>query len=378
MTVVVTGIGLVSALGSTAPATWRALLLGRSAIAQHQPFADLEPVPLAMVDTQPAKVAELLAAATTEALQDAGLTPPLGHCGVVVGSSRGQQARWEQFLRHGPDQWIDSLPHLPSAWVARQVQASGPVLAPMAACATGLWAIAQGCQLIHSGQCDRVIVGAVEAAISPLTLIGFLQMRAMAQTGCYPFDIAREGLVLGEGAVVLVLETEALARSRQAKSYGHILGAGLTADANHISAPDAGAGAGLAAIRHCLRQSRLAPESIGWIHAHGTSTQLNDAYEADIIQQLFPETTWVSSTKGATGHTLGASGALGAAFCLLALAHQTLPPCVGLTVPAFDLNFVKTAIATPLDACLCLSFGFGGQNAAIAFARCDREPSPHR
>lgn len=370
MAVVVTGLGLVSALGPTVRDTWNGLLAGRSAIALRQAFADLPPRPLAMIGKQPQELTTLLTRATAEALDDARLSGPLPDCGVVIGSSRGYQARWETAARTGEVAgWLESLPHMAAIAVARQVHSRGPLQAPMAACATGLWAIAQGSLLIRTGQCDRVMVGAGEAAVTPLTLTGFEQMRALAHRGCYPFDQRREGLVLGEGAAVLVLEDERLARSRSAPIYGRVLESGLTADAHHISAPDAAGQSGQQALHTCLTRSGLAPEEIGLIHAHGTGTRLNDAYEARLIQANFPKTAAVVSTKGALGHTLGASGAIGAAICLLSLRQGILPPSVGLAQPAFSLNLVRRATEQPIAAALCFSFGFGGQNAIAAFAR---------
>ncbi len=371
MTVVVTGIGLVSALGPTYPMLWQQLLQGRSAISLRQPFPALAPRPLAMLGKHPAQVDGLLQQATQAAIADAQLTTPAPQCGVVIGSSRGYQAQWEQFLTTGRiERWLDSLPHMGAIAVARQVGSHGPVLAPMAACATGLWAIAQGVQLIRSGQCQQAIVGAGEAAISPMTLTGFEQMRAMGQTGCYPFDERREGLVLGEGAAVLVLEAESLARRRGVRIYGRVLGVGLTADANHVTAPDtAQQQGGLTAIKTCLRTSQLRPEDVDLVHAHGTGTPLNDAYEATLIQTVLRPEVLVTGTKGAIGHTLGASGAIGAAICLGALDQQMVPPCTGLQQPAFNLNFVRQPLSAKLTTTLCFSFGFGGQNAVIAFGR---------
>jgi 3-oxoacyl-[acyl-carrier-protein] synthase II len=371
MAVVVTGIGLVSALSSNADQAWQRLLSGESAIALRQPFPELRPRPLAMLGKQPAKLDKLLIAATQATIQDAGLSGNLPDCGVVIGSSRGHQAQWEGFLTTGMiDNWADSLPHMGAITVARYVGSQGPVLSPMAACATGVWAIAQGTDLIRSGQCDRVLVGAGEAAITPLTLAGFEQMRAMATTGCYPFDQRREGLVLGEGAALLMLESEDVARDRSARIYARLLGAGLTADANHVSAPDATSHTGgLAAIRTCLERSQLTPDAVDLIHAHGTSTRLNDVYECALIQTIFPGSVWVTATKGATGHTLGASGAIGAVMCVMALQQQVVPPCVGLRDPAFNLRLTQTAERTPLTTALCFSFGFGGQNAVIALRK---------
>ena len=371
MAVVVTGIGWVSALGQNAPETWQRLLRGDSAIALRQPFKALPPRPLAMIGKRPSDLNALLWTAVTDAVTDAQLSLPLPNCGVVIGSSRGYQRDWEAAL--ASDQvaaWLEHLPHMGAMTVARHLASQGPVLSPMAACATGLWAIAQGADLIRAGQCEQVLVGAGEAPITPLALTGFEQMKALAQTGCYPFDEQREGLVLGEGAAVLMLESEAAARARGAKVYGHFLGAGLTADANHISAPDAvSQQGGLSALHTCLRRSQLLPEDVSFIHAHGTSTRLNDAYEATLIQKVLPSTTWVTGTKGATGHTLGASGAMGVAACLLSLNQQVLPPCTGLRTAAFDLNLVTQATSASLSTALCMSFGFGGQNAMVAFRR---------
>jgi 3-oxoacyl-[acyl-carrier-protein] synthase II len=376
--IVVTGMGLVSALGKTAASTWQRLLAGDSAIAFRQPFPELPPRPLAMVAKTPQPLTPLLLTAVAAALQDAGLQAPLPACGVVIGSSRAYQGQWEQWgqspelLASRP--WLASLPSMLAVQAARHVGSQDRVLAPMAACATGLWAIAQGVDLIQQGYCQRVMVGAAEAAVTPMTLAGFEQMRAMAPEGCYPFDRDRQGLVVGEGAAILVLETASLAKQRSARVYGQVMGAGLTADAYHLSAPDPHGSGGLTAIQQCLTRSQLRPEQVGFIHAHGTGTHLNDAYESALIQRCFPHFPAVSSTKGATGHTLGASGAVGAVMCLLALHHQTVPPCVGLSQPAFPLNFVRQQRAIALQAALCFSFGFGGQNAVVAFKRWGEAP----
>ena len=404
MDVVVTGIGLVSALGSL-ETTWRYLLAGRSGIQKQQPFVELEPRPLALIAAKPSSLALLTQQVVTAALKDAGLLPPLVDCGVVVGSSRGNQAQWEQLARKRLSEviaewadpspptphtshptphtsypiphsllptpvpnWLETLPHAAAIATARHIQTTAVVQSPMAACATGLWSIAQGFELIRTGQCERVLAGAVESPITPLTLAGFAQMGALAQTGAYPFDCDREGLVLAEGGAVLVLEAATLATQRGATAYGSILGAGLSADGYHISAPAPDNRAAIAAVKQCLQRSELAFDAIDYIHAHGTATRLNDHNEAHLIQSLFPKGVPISSTKGATGHTIGASGAIGAAFCLMALKHQVLPPCVGLTQPDFALNFVMQSAPSKLQSALCLSFGFGGQNAAIAFA----------
>lgn len=376
--VVVTGLGLVSALGSRDNATWHKLLNQESAIAMAQPFPDLAPRPLAMIGDCPASLRELTRQLVLETLEDADMTPPLPDLGIVVGSSRSAQGSWEaiagRFLTADPEfpnlsNCLDYLPDLPARMAAQLTGTQGIVQAPMNACNTGMWAIAQGYELIRCGYAQQVLAGAIEAPITPLTLAGFTQMGALAKTGCYPFDRDREGLVLGEGGAFLLLESLESAQQRQASIYGHILGAAFTSDAYHVSAPKPDRMSAAIAIKTCLERSGLTPSSIDYIHAHGTSTPLNDAAESQLIQHLFPATVPVSSTKGATGHTLGASGALGIAFSLMALKHQILPPCVGLREPEFNLNVVCAARSQPIQHCLCLSFAFGGNNGAIALGK---------
>ena len=368
MKIVITGIGLRSALGNLTE-SWQALLQGKSGLSLHQPFSQFAPIPLGLMASLPSTLPPLVAAIAQDALQNAQLVAPLENCGVVVGSSRGCQGIWEQWASSKQpviENWLETLPHQASLLTADQIGQAELVLSPMAACATGIWAIAQGCQLIQQGRCQRVLAGAVEVPITPLTLAGFQQMGALAETGCYPFSQEREGLVLGEGGAIFVLESSTLAQQRGAKIYGTIQGWGFSCDASHVSAPAIDNHSATLAVKQCLERSRLTPEEINLIHPHGTGTQLNDRREADLIQSLFPASVAVSSSKGATGHTLGASGALAVAFSVMALQEQVLFPNVGLQTPAFDLNLVKTAYAANLRHALCFSFGFGGQNAAIA------------
>ena len=363
-------MGLVTALGPTATTTWEHLLAGKSGIRLGQPFAELPPRPLAMIGDQPADLEDLLRLAVAEAIADAQLTPPLPDCGVVIGSSRSFQGRWERMARQ-PDwaenPWLEALPHMGAMSVARQIQSLGPVLAPMAACATGLTAIFQGYELVRRGQCDRVVVGAAEAPITPLTLAGFEQLGALATTGCYPFAPEREGLVLGEGAAVLVLESEASLAARSGpQPYGCILGAGFSADAYHRTAPDPALGGSRLALQRCFYYSGLEPGQVDYIHAHGTGTPLNDAHEAQLLTGAFDPLPWMSSTKGATGHTLGASGAIGAAVCLLAMRHGLLPPNVSDRGQSIYPKLVTAPTPAKAGVTLCLGFGFGGQNGVLA------------
>ncbi|MEG4046198.1 beta-ketoacyl synthase N-terminal-like domain-containing protein [Microcoleus sp. Pol17_C1] len=420
MDVVVTGIGLVSALG-TLDCSWKRLLSGESGIRQHQPFIELERRPLALIGTKPVDLMSLIRQVLIDAVQDANLTLPLRDCGIVIGSSRGFQANLELLASEGSSatsnvrdvtdgrktevgrslrelgrgksqearefpitdsqfpipnsqlpitnsQFVNFLPHMGAIAAARAIGSTGPVLAPMAACATGIWSIARAVDLIRTGECQRAIAGAVEAPITPLTLAGFSRMGALANTGCYPFDENREGFVLGEGGALFVLESADLARRRGAKIYGRVSGFGLTNDACHANAPDLGGGSAIAAVNQCLKRSNLEAVDIDFIHAHGTATDLNDRHEALLIEKLFNRGVAVSSTKGATGHTLGASGALGAAFCLMSIKYQMLPPCVGMKKPGFELDFVRCTRSAIVRNVVCLSFGFGGQNAAIVLS----------
>ena len=401
MDVVVTGIGLVSALG-TLETSWKRLLSGESGIERDQPFLELERRPLALIGTKPADLITLIRQVLADALQDANLILPLADCGIAIGSSRGFQANLEQLasvgIRHSeeetakkeeetgkekegralpiPDyqlpitdsQFVNFLPHMGAMAVARAIGSTGPVLAPMAACATGLQSIARAVDLIRTGECQRAIAGAVEAPITPLTVAGFNRMGALANAGCYPFDENREGFVLGEGGALFVLESAELASRRGAKIYGRVSGFGLTNDACHVNAPELGGKSAIAAVNQCLKRSNLAAVDIDFIHAHGTATELNDRHEALLIQKLFHPGVAVSSTKGATGHTLGASGALGVAFCLMSIKYQMLPPCAGMKKPGFELDFVRCARSAIVRNAVCLSFGFGGQNAAIVLS----------
>lgn len=371
--IVITGIGFRSAFGDLA-STWKGLMDSRSAIELLQPFTDLPQLPLALIDSQPTNVLDLTQVVVAEAFRDASLSLPLLDIGVTVGSSRSCQSEWEKLIANSTTKpaatnWLDILPHSPAIATARYTGTRSAVLAPMAACSTGIWSLAQAVGLIRSGACERAIAGAVEAAITPLTITGFRQMGALATTGCYPFDRHREGLVLGEAGAVFILETAALALARGARIYGEVLGFGLTNDANHMYSMDETGTAGANSIQQCLDRSQLKAVDIDYIHAHGTSTLLNDRRESQLIHQVFPDGVAVSSTKGATGHTLGASGAMGIAVCLQAIATQTLPPCVGLTDSEFDLDLITTSRAASVNYSLCFSFGFGGQNAAIAIGK---------
>ena len=374
MDVVVTGIGLKTCLGSL-QSTWKSVLQEKSGIKTRRLFNALPAYPLGLIEARPSNLNDIAQKISVDAVADAQLQAPLENCGVVIGSSRGCQVTWEQLAARDSKllgdsvDWLQTLPHQPAIATARYLQTTAPVLAPTAACATSIWTLFEGYELIRTGRCERVLVGAVETPISLLTLAAFERMGALATTGCYPFDRSREGLVLGEGGGMFVLETAELAQRRQAKIYGKISGFGLTCDAYHISTPQAVKGSAVIAIKQSLERSNLEPSAIDYIHAHGTSTVLNDRHEAQLIQHLFPHGVAVSSTKGATGHTLGASGVITTALTLMAMKHDYLPPCIGLQNSEFDLDLVTQPRKAKCDRAMCFSFGFGGQNAVITLSR---------
>jgi 3-oxoacyl-[acyl-carrier-protein] synthase II len=358
--VVCTGLALRSALGDL-ETTWARLLAGETGIIKRQVFAELPAFPVAMIGIQPASLDRLTTNLTTDLLADAGWQNYLPDCPVIIGSSRAYQPQWEKFAQSGTTSTIlNYLPHMPAITVARLIGSTSAVLAPMAACATGIWAIERGYQMILNGA-ERVLVGAVEAPVSPLTVVGFQKMGAMAADGCYPFDKNRQGLVLGEGGAFFALEERSIAEARGAKIYGQILGCGLTNDASH--AWGVGGGAGITAIQQCLKRSGL--KSVDHIHLHGTSTQLNDRYEASLVKQFFPGVP-VTGNKGSVGHTLGAAAAISVALAFRSLQSQVIPPTVGCKDLELDLNLIRQPAATKLQHLMCWSFGFGGQNAAVA------------
>jgi 3-oxoacyl-[acyl-carrier-protein] synthase II len=366
--IVVTGIGIVCALGSTVDVIWRRLLAGETGIEQYKMFPKLPSYPLGLLTPSNSSLPDvLLQQALDEALADAGWDLTLPDCGVAIASSRGYQVLWERYIREGKGDLLATLPHMLALQVARQVGSMGPVASPMSACTSGLSAIAHGVEWLQTGMCRRAIVGATESCITPLNLTGFSQLGALATTGAYPFDKHREGIVLGEGAAVLLLEAVPQGKSYPEKAYGRVLGYAFSNDAYHPTAPNPDYQLAADTIKLCLQRSKVSLESVGYIHAHGTGTRLNDRREAGLIQSLFSQGVPVSSTKGATGHTLGASGMLGAAFTLLAMQQQVLPPCVGLSEPEFDLDFVFNTKRYRIETALCLGFGFGGQNAVVAF-----------
>jgi len=375
--VLVTGIGLATALGQSKEENWHNLLQAKTGISLYSLDSFELPIPLAKIlqpiSTSIPRVEFWLKQAVVEALSDAQLEIPLPNCGLVIGTSRGYQAVLESALDHTKAQKRLAYPYLfpgfLSQAIASQIQTKSVTFAPMAACATGNWAIAQAYELIQINQCEMVLVGASDSVLTPLGIAGFRQIGALAKTGLYPFSREREGLVLGEGAAVLILESESSWRSRSQSSpkfkvYGEVLGFGITNDASHPTTPSQ-LGA-KSAILACLENSDLSNYQIDLISAHATGTQINDRHEADIIQNLFPHQPLTFATKGATGHILGATALIEAAFCLLAISEGEVPPSKGLRTLDSNLHISSKIKKIKPQLALNFSFGFGGQNAIVA------------
>jgi len=406
--VVVTGVGLVSPLGVGTEATWRGLLAGKSGIGRishFDPSAFPSQIagevkgfnPQDYVDKKDVKKSDLFIhfalAAAKFAIGDSGLTIDESNrdrVGVVIGSGIGGlpliESTHSTLLTKGPSRVSPFfIPGLIVNMAAGQVSihygARGPNTSPATACTTGLHAIGDAFRLIQNDEADAMIAGGSEAVITPLAIAGFCAMRALShrnaepERASRPWDADRDGFVIGEGAGILVLEELDAAERRGAPVYAEIVGYGMSADAYHISAPDPEGDGALRCMRAALKDAGLAPEAIGYINAHGTSTQLGDLSEVKAIHKAFGEHAGrlaVSSTKSATGHLLGAAGGLECGVLALAVRDQVLPPTINLEHPGegCDLDFVPlTARPTELQYGLSNSFGFGGTNGAVIMKR---------
>ncbi len=402
--VVVTGMGAVSPLGLDLPTTWSNLVQGRSGVAGITLF-DASPLstqiaaeakgfdPKAHFDAKEARRLERFVQfsviAAREALADARLqiTPQnTERTGVIIGSGVGgalSVADQAKILEtRGPRRvspffipmiLVDTAP----GQVAIELGIKGPNMAVVSACATGSNAIGEAAEMVRRGDVDAVLCGGAEACLAPLAVAGFNAMGALSTRNenpagaSRPFDATRDGFVMGEGAGVLVLESEEHARARGARLYGLVAGYGTSADAMHFAAPDA-EGEGIArAMRWALQRAHLEPQQVDYINAHGTSTRLNDSSETTAIKHVFgghASNLPVSSTKSMIGHTLGAAGALEAIFCLKSLQDQILPPTINYKTPdpACDLDYVpNTARRQELHIAMSNSIGLGGHNASL-------------
>ena len=410
--VVVTGIGLVSSLGIGTRANWDALCAGRSGIGAITRFDAAQFStriagevkgfdPLAVVDRKDARKMDVFiqfaVAASQFAVDDSGLTigPANGdRVGVFIASGIGGfgtiEREHQAFLEGGPRRISPffipaSIINLAAGQVSIRFGAKGPNLATCTACSASAHAVGDAAEMIRRGDADAMIAGGSEAAITPMGVGGFGAMRALStrndepERASRPFDRDRDGFVIGEGAGIIVLEELEHARARGARIYAELVGYGLSADAFHITAPAEDGDGATRVMRMALGRAGIGPAQVDYVNAHGTSTPHNDRLETLAMKRVFGEHAGriaVSSTKSMHGHLLGAAGGLEAGITALAIAHQVAPPTINLDHPdeGCDLDYVPGA-ARPMAITYALSnsFGFGGTNAALLFARLDRE-----
>jgi len=408
--VFVTGIGATSPVGGDAPSTWDALLEGRSGVRSidKEWAKELGTTIAAEVAVDPTEVLERVKArrldrsgqlalvAGLEAWADSGLAAEDGEdakvdserLGVAMASGIGGVqtllSNYDALNEKGPRRVSPLaipmlMPNSPAANIGLAIGARAGVHTPVSACASGNEAIALGIDMIRLGRADVVVVGGTEAAVHPLPMAAFGQMRALSKrnddpaAASRPWDKGRDGFVLGEGAAALVLESEEHARARGAKVYAEAAGAGITADSHDIAQPDPVGRGATRAMEMALREADMSPDEVVHINAHATSTPQGDLAEATAIKNALGAATShvvLTSTKSMTGHLLGAAGALESVATVLALYHRIVPPTINLDDPedtGLDIATEPRKLGDGPLAAMNNSFGFGGHNVAIAF-----------
>ncbi|MFE5832540.1 beta-ketoacyl-[acyl-carrier-protein] synthase family protein [Streptomyces sp. NPDC056508] len=408
--VVVTGLGAITPLGGDVESTWNALLAGESGIRGgvlpgHEdvglpdvvagtmaadPADSLSPVRARRLDRS--QQAALVAAA--EAWADAGaprVDPDRLASAIGTGIGGVQTLLREDDVletagarRVSPRTVPMLMPNAAAALISIEYGARAGVYTPVSACSSGAEAIALGARLIRAGEADVVIAGGTEAAITPITVAGFVQAQALSRytaepaSASRPFAADRSGFVLGEGAAVVVLESAEHAAARGAHVHAVLAGAGIAADAHHITAPAADGSGQIAAMRKALAQAGLAPERIAHVNAHATGTEVGDVAEARAIGKVFGRAT-VTAPKAALGHLFGAAGAIEALVAVLSVEHGVVPPTRNLAAvgvgPDIGLDVVTERRDAPQEAVLSNSFGFGGQNVSLVVTGA-RRPGP--
>jgi 3-oxoacyl-[acyl-carrier-protein] synthase II len=404
--VAITGLGAVTPLGNDVPSTWRAAVAGESGIDWIRAFdASEQPVKVAaeVKDFDASQVASakvvrklernvlLSLGAAQEALGDSGLNGfDPRRVGIVFGTAIGgvsgvleqEDVRRERGAgRVSPNFLPNVLVDSASGQLAISLGIKGPNYAVVSACATGSHAIGEGAELVRRGDADAVLAGGAEACMHPLILAGFTAMRGLAvenedpPRASRPFDATRAGFVMGEGAGVLVLEELEAARARGATIYAEVLGYGASNDGHHMAQPEPDALGVAEMMRVALRRADVAPERVGYINAHGTSTPLGDLAETKAIKNVFGPHAYnlaVSSTKSMMGHTFGAAGAIEAMMCVLAIHDGVLPPTINLRNPdpECDLDYVPNeAREATIDVALSNAMGLGGHNGCVLVGR---------
>ncbi|MES3033079.1 MAG: beta-ketoacyl-ACP synthase II [Gemmatimonadota bacterium] len=406
--VVVTGLGCLTAVGSDVATTWAALRAGVSGAGPITRF-DAEKFstrfacevkefdPLQYMDRKEAKRADLYTqyavAASVQAMRDAGLADggfDPDRCGVIIGSGIGGLKTMEDqhtnYMTGGPKRISPFfvpmyIVDIAAGVVSMQFNCRGPNFATVSACATSAHAIGMSMRTIMYGDADLMLAGGSEAAVTPMSIGGFASMGALssrnddAEHASRPFDLTREGFVLGEGAGVVLLEELEHAKRRGAHIYGELVGYGATGDAHSLTGqPDAHEGL-QRSMKLALKDAGLSPSDVQYINAHGTSTPLNDSNEIRAIRAVFgehAESLSVSSTKSATGHMLGAAGSVEFIACALAIRDSIIPPTINYTTPDPECDLDVTpnvAKERPVDVAVSNSSGFGGHNVSIAVRR---------
>jgi len=406
--VVVTGIGVISPLGLDAKSLWQGLVSGKSGVAYITSF-DPEPlmtkIAAEVKDFDPAqyidrkelrrmdRFAQFAAAAALLAVEQAQLkidATDANDVGVIIGAGYGGLStilgQYDVLKEKGPDRISPFLvpmmiADMACAVVSIMLGAKGPNFCVTSACASGSDAIGDSFEIIRRGDAKAMLAGGTEAQIIPLTVAAFNAARAIStrndepQKASRPFDAERDGFVMGEGCVILVLESLSFATKRGAPILAEIVSYGATADAFHITQPSEDGEGGARAMAMALRKAGLEPGEIDYINAHGTSTPLNDKNETIAIKTIFGENAYripISSTKSMTGHLLGAAGAIEAAICVLTIQHGVIPPTINLTCPdpECDLDYVPNiARQAKVDTALSNAFGFGGHNSTLIIRR---------
>jgi len=406
--VVITGLGLLSPVGNDVATTWRALLDGANGVGPITQFDTTNfPVkfgcelkgfdPLQYMDRKEVKrndvFTQMALAASVQAMADAGFSDggyDPENTGVIIGSGIGGlkvfEAQHDVYRERGPGKisafFIPMfIPDMAAGVVSIRFNAKGPNYATVSACATSAHAIGDAYRTIQYGDADVMITGGSEAAITPMAIGGFANMQALSennddyQHASRPFDKERDGFVMGEGAGIVILEDLEHARRRGARIYAEVAGYGMTGDAYHITQPAPEGEGAQRSMRRALKDAGIGPADVQYINAHGTSTPYNDQNETRAIKAVFGDEAYkvhVSSTKSATGHTLGAAGGLEFAICTLAVRDGMIPPTINYQTPdpECDLNYVPNqALKKDVDVAVSNSFGFGGHNVTLAVRR---------
>jgi 3-oxoacyl-[acyl-carrier-protein] synthase II len=404
--VVVTGIGLVTPVGSDRKSTWDGLLAGRSGIDYISLFDSegytsriaAEVNGFDAADLLGRKVAKRLdrfsqfaAVASLEALEDAGIdmaTEDPDRVGVLIGSGVGGiitiTEQYNVLLEKGPKRVSPflvpmMLGDMASGQVSMMIGAKGPNFSTVSACATGADSIGEALEMIRRGRADVVIAGGTEAAICEIGVAGFNSCMALStrnddpQGASRPFDSERDGFVLGEGAGVLILESIEHAEKRGANVLAELAGYGASSDSHHVTQPHPEGEGAARAMKWALDDAKLQPEDVIYINAHGTSTPMNDKFETIAMKRMFGDHAYnlaISSTKSMTGHLLGAAGGIEAAFSVLAVNEGAIPPTINLENPDpdCDLNYTPNkAVKQEVEVAMSNVFGFGGHNASLVF-----------